>query len=372
MDLPDRSDLVTVARQYIRGQAALNPGLRVNPALVDVDGSNLNLDVGTSAVMGEALTASWAACARDLFLGTAEGPGLDRYVFERMGGMTRKSAAAASVALALARPTFAAGGGVLNAGARVTTATGAIFALQTDVTFGATDLTQPAVGIAQVVGPTQNVPRGSLTAWVDQPFDTTITVTNPAAAAGGTNNESDAQLRARAAVFFLTIRRGILAAIQAGATTVPGVTVATAFEILNPGSGFPAAAVELIIADDDGGASPTMIQGVIDALLTYRSAGIPVFVTGGSVVFEPVAYHLAFASGIDTVAATAQVRAVASAFSQFLRPGQPLLRSNLLGAATAVPGTIVGADALPVPVGDIVPVSNSTIIRVRPQDVSFV
>jgi len=77
---------------------------RINPALVDVAGSNLNLDVGSSAIMGEALTASWAACVRDLFLGTAEGPGLDRYVFDRMSGMTRKPAAAASVELVLARP----------------------------------------------------------------------------------------------------------------------------------------------------------------------------------------------------------------------------------------------------------------------------
>jgi uncharacterized phage protein gp47/JayE len=358
---------MTVAREFLRAQ----PNTRINTALVDVPGSNLNCDVGSSAIMGEALTASWAACARDLFLGTAEGSGLDRYVFDRFG-MTRKSAAPASVALTLARPTFAAGGGVVNASARVTSPGGSIFALQTDVTFGATDLTQPAVGIAQIVGPTQNIPDGSLTAWIDQPFDATITVTNPVAAAGGTDTESDSALRARAAVYFLTIRRGVLAAIQFGATTVPGVSVSTAFEILNPGTGFPAAAVELIIADDNGRASPTMIQGVIDVLLQYRAAGIPVFVSGGNVVFEPVVFHLSFASGIDTVAATAQVRAVASAFSQFLRPGQTLLRSDMLAAARAVPGTIVGADALPVPVGDIVPVSNSTIIRVRPQDVSFV
>lgn len=366
MDLPNRTDLFTVAREFIRSQ----PNTRVNPAMVDVDGSNLNLDVGSSAVMGEALTASWARCARDLFLGTAEGDGLDRYVFDRFG-MTRKPAAPASVPLTLTRPNFAAGGGVVNAGARVTTPSGSIFALQTDVTFGVTDLTQPAVGIAQVVGPTQNVPLNALTAWLDQPFDPLIAVTNPEPAAGGTLVESDAQLRARAAVFFLTIRRAILKAIQFAATTVPGVSVATAFEILNPNSGFPAAAVELIIADDSGNASPTMIQGVIDALLEYRAAGIPVFVSGGTVVFEPVTYHLSFATGIDTVAATNQVRAVASAFTQFLRPGQTLLRSDLLAAARAVPGTIVGADALPVPVGDIVPASNNIIIRVRPQDVSF-
>lgn len=367
MDLPNRTDLFTVGRRYIKTAS----NTRINKALVDVDGSNINLEVGTAAVMGEALTASWAACARDLFVDTAQGPGLDRICYDRFG-ILRKPANPASVSLTLARPTFAGGGGTVNAGARVTTADGSVFALATDAVFGGADLTKTVTAIAQVVGPTQNAPAGSLTAWIDQPFDATITVTNPLAAAGGTDVEVDASLRARARTFFLTLRRGILAAIQYCATLVPGVSVSTAFEIENPGQGLPAGAVQLVIADDDGNASPTMIQGVVDILLQFRAAGIPVFVVGGTVVFEPVTYKLAFTSGIDTVAAAEQVRAIAVAFTQFLRPGQTLLESDLIAAARAVPGVIVNSDSLVAPVGDVVPVTNDVIIRIRPQDVSFV
>lgn len=370
MDLPDRTQLVTVARRFIKAATFQNPAIRINPAVLDVPGSDLNLAVGQCAVMGEALTASWAKCARGLFVDTARDDQLDRIVYDRFG-ILRKPANQATADLTLARPTFAGAGGTIPAGNRITTAAGSIFSLQTDVVFGATDLSKPGSAIAQIAGPTQNVPLGALNAFVDAPFDTTITVTN-APAAGGTNRESDAALRARARVFFLTIRRGILPAIQYGATTVPGVSVATAFEIVNPGTALPAGAVELIVADDSGAASGDMLQNVIDVMLQFRGAGIPVFVTGGSVVFQPITYHLTFSSGVDTSAKTEETRAVASAMTQFLSPGQTLLESALLSAPAAVPGVIVTKGTLVDPIGDVVPASNDIIIRVRPQDITFV
>jgi uncharacterized phage protein gp47/JayE len=369
MDLPSRQDLFAVARRFMKGLQAQNK-TRVNVALVDVEGSDLNLQVGQASVMGEAIVAAWAKCARGLFVDTARDDQLDRIVFDRFG-ILRKPANAATVDVILIRPTFAAGGGTIPAGTRMTTAAGSIFALQTDVVFGATDLFRGGEGVAQIVGSTQNIPVLTLTAFVDQPFDPTITVTNFTPAAGGTDRESDASLRSRARTFFLTLRRGILAAIQFGATTVDGVSVATAFEIVNLGNALPAGAVELIIADDNGNASGAMLQAVKDVLLQYRAAGIPVFVQGGTVQFEPVVYRLAFQSGIDTVAASEEVRAVMVAFAQFLRPGQPLLESDVAGAARAVPGVIVGAGSVVAPVGDVIPVTNDVIIRVRPQDVTF-
>jgi len=370
MDLPDRNQLITVGRRFIKIAAQGNPNVRINPAMVDVPGSDVNLQVGTSAIMGEALTASWAACVRGLFIDTARGDQLDRIVYDRFG-ILRKPANPATCDLTFTRSNAGAGGGTINAGSRMTTADGSIFALQTDVVFGGTDLTRTGEGIAQLVGPTQNLPAGALNAFVDAPFDPTITVTN-AAGAGGTGPESDSALRARARVFFLTIRRGVLPAIQYAATTVPGVSVSTAFEIINPGTSLPAGAVQLVISDDAGGASGAMVQAVIDILLQFRAAGIPVFVTGGTVVFQPVSFHLAFAAGIDTSAASEAVRATVSAMTQFLRPGQTLLESALTNAASAVPGVIINSGALLNPVGDVVPPTNDIIIRVRPQDVSFV
>lgn len=364
-DLPNRQDLFAVGRQYVKGV----PSTRINPAIIDVPGSDVNILLGGSSLMGEALAAAWARCMRALFVDTAEGDELDRIAYDRFG-ITRKPAAAASAELVMTRPTTAGGGGTVAAGVRVSSAGGAIFSLTTDVVFGATDTFAVGTVVANVVGPTQNVAAGALTSFLDQPFDATI-VPISGHAAGGTDVEDDQQFRGRIRSFFLTLRRGTIGAIQFGATTVPGVSVSTAFEIENPGSGLPAGAVQLIIADDNGNASPLMVQEVKDAMLSFRACGIPVFVSGGTIAFEPVVYHLAFGTGIDTVAASAEVRAVAVAVAQFLSPGQTLYRSDLLAAARAVPGVLVGDGSLPVPVGDIVPVNNQTIIRVRPQDVSF-
>jgi len=368
VDLPDRQDLFAAGRRYVKAQ----PNTRINPAVIDVAGSDINLMLGSASLMGEQITASWAKCIRGLFVSTAIGSQLDQVVYERFG-ITRLPANAASDDLRLARPTFAAGGGTVPAGTRVTTASGSIFALATDVVFGATDLVRPLVSsVAALVGSSQNVPENTLTAFVDQPFDASITVTNPEGAAGGTEQESDAAFRGRALSFFLTLRRGILAAIQFGATTVPGVAVATAFDIVNPGTALPAGAVQLIIGDANGNASSLMEQQVTNQMLQYRAGGIPVYVSGGLLFFQQVVYRLAFQTGVDTTAASEAVRATAVAFSQFLRPGQSLLESDLTAAARAVPGVIVQADSVVVPVGDVVPTVNQQIIRVRPQDVSFV
>lgn len=367
MDLPDRSDLFAAARRYAKAQ----PNTRINPAVIDVPGSNMNLIFGGASLMGEMISASWAKCIRGLFVSTAIGSQLDQVIYDRFG-ITRKPAAAATDDLVLSRPTFGAGGGTIPAGSRVTTPSGSIFALATDVVFGGTDLLRHGSGVAAIVGASQNVPAGSINAFVDQPFDSTITVNNNASpAAGGTDQETDAQFRGRALSFFLTLRRGILGAIQYGATTVDGVSVATAFDIVNPGTALPAGAVQLIVADDNGNASSLMIQAVINQMLEFRAGGIPVFVSGGAVNFQQVIYRLAFQAGVDTVAASEAVRATASAFSQFLRPGQSLLESDLAAAARAVPGVIFRADSLVVPVGDIDTTSNSQILRVRPQDISF-
>lgn len=379
-DLPSRADLFDAGRRFIKTEALVNPNLRITPPIADVRGSDVNLILNIGSTMGEQLSAAWARCMKGLFISTATGAALDKKVFDACGGMLRKPSNAATVDLVLARPNAGAGSGTIDAGARCTTAAGSIFSLKTDVSFGSTDIIRPAIGVAAVVGTTQNVPAGALTSWVDAPFDPTITVFNSVPAAGGTSAESDPQLKGRALTFFLTVRRGILAAIQYGATAgdpanpsnaINGVAIATAYEIVNPGTALPAGAVQLIIGDADGNASQAMVQAVIDKMLEFRCAGIPVFVSGGRVIFEPVVYDLEFLSGVDTEQAAAAVAATAAAISQFNRPGQKLLRSDLIAAARAVPGVVVNDGSLLAPLGDVVPTSNQQIIRVRQQDVSF-
>lgn len=367
MDLPNRDDLFSVGRSFVRAA----PNTRVNPDLVDVLGSDLNLIVGTSSLMGEAIVAAMARCQRGVFFDTARGDQLDRLAADRMG-IARKPETPAQVDYQLARPTFGAGGGTIPAGYRIQTPDGTGFALDVDVVFGPTDLVVlVAAATALVSGPDANVTSGANWAFLDQPFDSTIVATNPEPAAGGAPVESDPQFKGRIRGFFATIRRGVIGAIEFGATTVPGVAVAKAYEVENPGEGLPGGAVELIVGDANGNATSGMLQAVRDVMLTYRAAGIPVFVSSGLVVYEGVTWSLAYVAGVDTVQAQSNVRSVTVALSQFLAPGAPLLRGTLISGATSVPGVIVRQGALVAPAGDVFPEDNTQMIRVRPQDVSF-
>lgn len=365
-DLPNRLDLFDVARRSVR----LAPNTRLDPNEVDVAGSDINLVCGIGSVIGENLSAAFARCVRGQFFATARGSQLDRLAGDRLQ-MTRLPESAATIDLVLARPTFGAGGGTVSAGLRVQTASGTAFSIDVDVAFGPTDLSKPATATAVATGPTGNVPAGAINQFLDAPFDSTIIPSNASAAAGGAEVESDASFKGRIQGFFKSIRRGVLAAISFGATEVPGVAVATAYEITNPGNGLPAGAVELIVGDANGNATLDMIQAVNDKMIEFRSAGIPVFVSSGNVVYEPVVWKLDFLTGVNTVAATADVRAVTSAITQFLPSGAGLYRGTLIAAAKTVPGVIISVDSLVAPAGDVFPVDNQHYIRVRPVDISF-
>ena len=366
-DLPNRLDLFDVARRYVR----LAPNTRINPDLVDVPGSDINLVCGVGSTIGENLSAAFARCVRGQFFDTARKDQLDRLAADRLG-MTRLPETPASVDLALTRPSFAAGAGTVSAGLRVQTADGTQFSLDVDVVFGATDLGPKAVAATAVIaGPTGNVPALAIASFLDSPFDPTIVPTNAAPGAGGALAESDAQFKGRIRGFFAAIRRGVLGAITFGATQVPGVVIATAFEIVNPGTGLPAGAVQLVVGDANGNATTDMLQAVQDIMIQYRAAGIPVYITAGVVVPEPVSWRLSYLTGVNTVQAQEDVRAVTVAISQFLAPGSPLYRGSLIAAAKTVPGVIISSDSLVAPAGDVFPVDNTHIIRVLATDVTF-
>lgn len=366
-DLPNRLDLFDVARRYVRGA----PNTRIDPNEVDVAGSDINLVAGIGSTIGENLSAAFARCVRGQFFETARGAELDRLAGDRLG-MTRLPETPATVDLVLTRPTFAAGSGVVSAGLRVQTSDGTQFSIDTDVTFGATDLTKTATATAINAGPTGNVPAGTIGQFLDSPFDPTIVPANPNPAAGGADAESDPAFKGRIRGFFRSIRRGVLSAIAFGATQVPGVAVATAYEIVNPGNALPAGAVQLIVGDANGNATLDMIQAVIDQMIEFRAAGIPVFVTGGIVVNEAVVWNLSYQTGVNTVQAQNDVRAVSAAITQFLAPGSGLYRAALISAAKTVPGVIVSDNSLVAPAGDVFPVDNAHMIRVVATGVSFV
>lgn len=309
---------------------------------------------------------------RGLFVATAKQDALDKVIMDRTGGqLPRKDAAPATVTLTLTRVNALAGAGTVFAGTRGVTSAGTEFQLDSDIVFGASDLSMSAAATCTVTGPVGNVAADEITKFIEQPFDPLIVPTNADGAAGGTDVEDDIRYAARYFGFFPTIRRGVLSAIQFAALEVPGVEIASVTEVTNP-DGMPAAMVQLIVGDADGNATSTMLQRVRDALLDARAAGIPVLVSGGTVTFEPVSWAgLQYESGIDSIQAQQNIRAITVAVAQFLNPGQTLFRSTLISAAKTVPGVIVGDAALVVPAGDIVPATIETVIRIDPNQVTF-
>jgi uncharacterized phage protein gp47/JayE len=366
-DLPTRADFFSVGRKSI----AITSGLRINPRVVDIPGSDLNIILGAMSLMSEETIAALAVCLQGSFIETASGDQLDRVAFDRFG-LARLAATPATVDLTLTRP--AAGpAGTYPAGSRVQTPTGAQFATNTDAVFAGATLTVAVSATALIAGPENNVAAGLVTQFLDAPFDPTLTVTNAAGAAGGAEAEDDIAFRGRLRQFFPTIRRGVIGAIEFGAIQVPGVAVARAIEVENGGTGLPAAAVSLFVADSNGLSTATMVQAVVDALIEFRAAGIPVLVTGGALAPPiPITWRLGFETGVNQVEVQEQIRAVSIAVAQFLRPGETLYRSALIAAARTVLGAIINDGSLVSPFGDVTPFPGNLVIRVQNADVTFV
>lgn len=366
-----RSQLSLIGKNAIAG----TPGIALTPSLVDVPGSDLNLVVGMFAVLAENVAARGAKGQRGAFAELARGAQLDRVIYDRSGGrVTRFGATQATVDLVLSRPTpGSATPGTFDATSIVQTADGIQFATETDAVFSDLATSVMVRARAVVAGSDGNVSSGAIRSFGTTPFDSTLVCTNPRAAAGGIEQEQDIPLLGRYLTFWPTLSRGTLGAIEFGALQVAGVAVATAIEIMNAGTGYPAARVQLVISDQDGNASTDMVTAVADSLLEYRAAGIPVDVLTGTVFFQSVRWAPAFQTGVDEALATQRLIATTVAVAQFLPPGPgrgTLLRSKLIGAAQQVPGIIIGDASLAYPVGDVVPTSVDQMIRVRATDVS--
>ena len=365
-----RADLFAIGRRAV----ATTPGTRLNPAVCDIPGSDLNIAIGVSAVIGEEVSMRGAAAQRGCFAELARGAQLDRVIYDR-SGLLRFGATPSNVDLTLSRPTPGSPTpGTYVSGSVVQTSNGLQFGLNTDAVFGNTTTSVTVAATCLSSGSDTNAPAGAITGFSTQPFDATLTVANPASAAGGTDSEDDISFLGRYRGYFPNIRRATLGAIEYGAKTVQGVAVATAIEILNPNGGMPAAAVELVVGDLNGNASSQMLQDVATALLGWRAAGIPVFIKGGSVTYVAVRWKIPVLTGFDQQLAYDRVRAVTVAVSQFLPPGPDngvLYRSALISAAKTVPGIVLNDASLVFPIADIVPSSTQEILRVQSTGVIF-
>jgi uncharacterized phage protein gp47/JayE len=359
VDLPSRSDLYAIGRGYVLDRAR-----RIDPGRVDVLGSDVNLFVGSQSVVAYAIIKQLAYRIGALLLDSAEGDDLDRYAWDRYQ-LPRSGASPALGSVRFFRSAFTAGGGSILAGTVLKTLTGVTYVTLETATFGATTLDGVVVDVrATQAGKSSEVGANQVRKFDNAQaiFDPTIQVNNDSTTAGGEDVEDDDTFRNRIRNFWLTVRRGVLSAIEFGATSVPGVVSAQAVEALNT-VGQPARVVNLYIADSSGVASLALARQVLVSLGDYRAGGIAVIVSTSLPQIVPIVLALTFAAGTDTLTLSENVRAAVVEFVNSLPVNGPLYTIQL-GAVLqrfADSGLIVNESAISTPVGDVVPAVGRTL-----------
>jgi uncharacterized phage protein gp47/JayE len=289
---------------------------------------------------------------------------LDRYAFDRYQ-LVRKGASPARGSVRIFRTSFIGGAGSVPIGTTLVTDTGFEYVTTSIASFGATDLETSFVRCrASEAGKATQVGANAIRRFQKPAtlFDATLQVNNDASTAGGEDVEDDDLFRERIRDYWRTARRGILAAIEFGATIVPGVVSARAIEVLTEGN-TPARLVVLYIADSTGVASDALADEVRTQLDDYRAAGIQVLISTSLPLIVDIGLRLRFRANVDTVTLTDNVRAALVAFVNSLPVNGTLYRGDLFSvlARYTEDGLIPDDGSIVSPVGDLVPAVGQTI-----------
>lgn len=365
MDFPTQSDYFRIFRDEI-----LAGNGKITRDAVERDGTDINIIGAATAALADEVTGQLADVESGLFLDSARGQKLDRLVFDRYG-LVRKPASAALGSVQFSTVASNPTPFTIPINTICQTADGVQYITTAAAIFPAGTTGPVVVGVRSALAGLDQTAKALtitsiVTAITGQPTD--LTVTNTLATSGADDEEKDTNLRERARRFFVTVRRGTLAAIEAAATAVPGVRRAAAFEVYDT-LGRPARFVQLVIADPftdalvklDANPPTYQLQSqqlsltVFNSLSDVRSAGMFVQVFVAQTVLLPVSLNLKFTAGsnIDLVATIA--RATVGAYINSLKPGQAFAVVEAQAFLRNVPGLFYTGTEVVDPVGDVVP-----------------
>jgi uncharacterized phage protein gp47/JayE len=343
-----------------------------DPRLTDwSEGSALDAFVGGGAVLADEVLRGLVELFAAQFVDTAVGADLDALAADRYA-LSRKPATASVGAV-----TFTRGGSaavvVIPRGTLVSAATAAglrvVFAttLEVELATGLSSVSAPVSCTA--LGADGNCDVGAIDT-IDAPLaaDPSMTVSNPARCAGGAAAETDAQLRDRLRRFFTTVRRGTVAALEAGALNVPGVAFATVDEAaIAPEDG---GTVGVYVGDPDGAGNAALATLVADELERWRSAGVRVRVEPAVREELALSMEVTVERGADQASLRGDLRAAVRAHLGGLRVGEPLRLSRLLASALRVSSSALGARVLS-HAADITPSAPSHALRLSSAGLSL-
>jgi hypothetical protein len=312
-----------------------------NPRLRFLEGDITTAQGHGAQAMADAVLRYAAQAFRETFIDGARGVALTTLVDDHLN-LQRSPATASQTAVTLAR-TSGGAAGTIDAGTVVATA---FDADGNEVRFTTDALVNVGLGAngpftanvtCTVAGREGNVAAGTITRIVSTLFDSTFSVTNAEAAAGGNAEESDDELKLRARAFWKTLRRGTLAALEFGALTVDTVRVSKATE---DATGL----VTVVVSDSDGNSNAQMVALVEAALEEWRAAGSVVQVTGGTPMLVSVAATLVLREGLDIAVVGPLAEDAMEGRMLKLRQGETLYLDMLTAAVLSVDDGILAVD----------------------------
>jgi len=170
-------------------------------------------------------------------------------------------------------------------------------------------------------------------------------VTNYEATSGGTDAESDEDLRARVPLYLSSLSKSIKSSLKASALSIDGVQNANVVEY-DPPNGY----VTIFIDDESGGATTDVIRAVKDAIdgtvngvestsaTGIRAAGIAVNVTAPTVKDISIFVIAYIDTGYDQTTVSANIETDVKQWLSSHTTGQDILRAELIEIIMGVEG----------------------------------
>ena len=305
---------------------------------------------------------------------------LDRLIDDHFG-LPRNEAVRAYGTVDISRLTAAAGSGTILAGTVVATDYDALgasveYVTLVDQPWGPAQTGTQTVAVEAIYpGRAGNADPNRVRRIVTSLWDSTFTITNPTAIAGGADDETDPAYRERSRGYNATIRRATLAALELGAKSTAGVVLATVHE--NTATGI----TDVFVADAAGASNPTMVANVATELRNWRAAGMPLNVQGGTILDAAVALTIGVRPGVAQAVLAPKIQTGIAAWSDRLKFGETLILGELIAAVFAIApddikiaeAVIAGAAPISTPVATygLVPGSSTQRIRILPGAVTF-
>lgn len=203
------------------------------------------------------------------------------------------------------------------------------------------------------------------------PAGGTYSITSSTQPAGGSEEESDPDLRDRVRLYPSTLRRGTLGALEYGAKQVTTTAVAKASAVqdttglvtvyVSDASGNSTGTTKQVSPStvDDG----TMTAKVAVELYNWACAGALVNVSGGAIQTVNITVSIAVRLGVDVTQLITDIQNSISARVSRLNIGDTLYLSDIISAVKAVdPDNIVNVSVV-TPSVDTVPTTPGNIIR---------